>query len=185
MVRRQSIALSMVSAFLSLQDVALAFSPTSPKPSTHASKTHSFAAELHMTSAFFADATESKTPEAKVQVDANGKSFSVGIAVAIAPNRSVKAYQVIKSSYGSFDPATREFVPRDETNVTRGTSCLVLAEGLRGEVKKIYNTNEWDRTHPILVKFKAGEDREGEGGFNIPKTFQMHLNANEIIVVDY
>lgn len=116
-----------------------------------------------MTSAFFADATESKVPEAKVQVDANGKAFSPGIAVAIAPNRSVKAYQVPKSSYGSFDPATREFVPQDETNVTRGTSCLVLTEGLRGEVKTIYNTNEWDRTHPILVKFNAGEDREGGG----------------------
>lgn len=49
---------------------------------------------------------------------------------------------------------------------------------------KVYDVNEWDRTHPILVKFTEGSDREGEGAFGIPKTFMMHFDAHEIIVVD-
>lgn len=138
-----------------------------------------------MTSAFFADATEPrKKPEVKVQVDANGKVFSPGAAVAISPNRSVKNYAVPKGAYGTFDPSSGEFIPQDKTNATRGTSCLVLPGGLRGEVTKIYNTNEWDRAHPIVVKFKAGEDREGGGGFDVPKTFSMHLDAVELEVLD-
>jgi len=59
-------------------------------------------------------------------------------------------------------------------------------------VKKIYNTNEWDRTHPILVKFTEGSDREvvadGDGddgvAFQVPKPFQMHFDADEIEVLD-
>lgn len=89
-----------------------------------------------------------------------------------------------KSAYGSFHPETREFVPADAANLTRGTSCLVLSEGLRGEVVKVYNSNEWDRTHPILVKFNEGADREGgDGGFDVPKAFSMHFDADEIVVV--
>eukprot|EP01083_Nonionella_stella_P035797 97629_1 len=135
-------------------------------------------------SSFFADATPQKAPEDKVQVDSNGKVFTEGAVVEIAPSRSVNAHHVPKPAYGTFDPTTRQFVPQDESNSERKTSCLVLPEGLRGEVKKIYNTNEWDRAHPILVKFNKGEDREGEGAFDIPRVFMMHLDAAEIQVLD-
>jgi len=61
-------------------------------------------------------------------------------------------------------------------------------------VKHVYNTNEWDRAHPILVKFTEGSDREvnigvvtddGEdAAFRVPKPFQMHFDASEIEVLD-
>jgi len=134
---------------------------------------------------FFADATpQHKIEEAKEQVDANGKVFSPGLTVAVSSKHSIKAYHVPKAAFGSFDADSRAFVPQDESNVTRGTSCLILPEGLRGVVEKIYNTNEWDRAHPILVKFEAGVDREGEGGFDVPNRFIMHFDADEIEILD-
>ena len=133
----------------------------------------------------FADATEPKNSEPIKQIDVNGKVFSPGATVAIAPNTKVKAHQVPKDAYGSFDPVTRDFVPADESNMLRSTSCLVLSEGIRGEVTKVYDVNEWDRAHPILVQFEEGIDREGGNeGFDLPKAFMMHFSANEIIVVD-
>ena len=136
-----------------------------------------------MTSSFFADATSETKKEEKVQVDANGKVFTPGASVEIS-SKNVKAYHVHKAAYGTFDPATKEFIPLDESNKTRATSCLILPTGLRGDIQKIYNTNEWDRAHPILVKFKAGADREGEDGFHLPKAFTMHVDADEIVVLD-
>mmetsp|Transcript_31855 Transcript_31855/g.51972 ORF Transcript_31855/g.51972 Transcript_31855/m.51972 type:complete len:184 (-) Transcript_31855:123-674(-) len=182
MVAKLSIALSLASAFLNT-DVLAFTSSSSSSTSASSCRKMSSTTELSMSS-FFVDATAPKIPEAKVQVDANGKVFSQGATVAIAPNRSLKAYQVPKSAYGSFDPSSREFIPQDETNATRGTSCLILSEGVRGEVKTIYNANEWDRAHPILVKFMAGEDREGGAGFDVPKPFTMYFDATEVEVVD-
>lgn len=181
-----STALCLASALLSTHDV-IAFttlkSPTSMQ--TPLRRRMGSRAGVVMMSSFFVDATEStEVPQVKEQVDSNGKVFSPGCTVAIASNRSVKAYHVPKSSFGTFDPSSLEFIPQDESNVSRGTSCLVLPGGLRGEVEKIYNTNEWDRAHPILVKFTAGEDREGGGGYNIPKAFTMHFDADEIEVLD-
>lgn len=133
----------------------------------------------------FADATEPKNSGPIEQKDANGKIISPGVIVAIAPDTRVKAHQVPKAAFGSFDEKTNKFVPADESIVSRATSCLILSEGIRGEVTKVYNVNEWDRAHPILVQFKEGLDREeGEGGFDLPKPFMMHFSANEIIVVD-
>ena len=134
----------------------------------------------------FADVTEPKNSEPIEQVDVHGKIFSSGVTVSIAPNTKVTAYHVPKSAYGSFDPDTREFVPVEESNLSRGTRCLILPEGMRGEVTKVYNVNEWDRAHPILVQFKEGSDRVGgiDNGFILPKSFSMHLSANEIVVVD-
>ena len=82
------------------------------------------------------------------------------------------------ANYGQFD-TTSEFIPQDKSTISRATSCLVLPVGLRGEVTKIYNTNEWDRTHPILVNFKAGE----ESSFNLLKAFSLHVDANEVEVL--
>ena len=134
-------------------------------------------------SSMFLDATEPKgIPEVKEQVDANGKVFTAGSKVAIA--QSLKAHAVPKAAYGSFDPISREFIPQDEANKSRGTSCLILPVGLRGEVNMVYNTNEWDRAHPIVVKFEAGLDREdGVDGFDVPKKFTMHFDADEIEMI--
>jgi hypothetical protein len=131
----------------------------------------------------FADATEPKNSEPIKQVDVNGKEFLPGTVVAIAPGAKVNAHHVPKDAYGSFDPDTREFIPADESNMSRSTSCLVLSEGIQGEVTKVYNVNEWDRAHPILVQFKEGLDKEGGEGFILPKSFTMHFSANEIVVV--
>ncbi|KAL7546330.1 hypothetical protein ACHAWF_009664 [Thalassiosira exigua] len=171
------VALSLLAiALFEIADVVFAFTPSH--------RTSSRKAKFFMTSSFFADATEPKNPEVKQQVDANGKVFAPGMVVAIAPNRSIKAYQVPKSAYGSFDPSNGQFIPMDETTASRVTSCLVLPAGLRGEIEKIYNTNEWDRAHPILVKFKVGEDRNEGDAFHVPMAFSMHLDSNEIEVLD-
>jgi len=131
----------------------------------------------------FADVTPqqpSKIIEEKIHLDINGKEISVGSLIAIASTSNpIKAHSVPPIMYGQFDPTSHEFIPQDKSTMTRATSCLVLPVGLRGEVTKIYNTNEWDRTHPILVNFKAGE----ESSFNLLKAFSLHVDANEVEVL--
>ena len=129
---------------------------------------------------FFADATPQKVVEEKVvHEDSNGKVISTGTFIAISsPN--IRAHSVHRSLYGSFDTDTKEFIPQDEETSTRKTSCLILPVGLRGEVLKTFDTNEWDRTHPILVKFTAGGG--GESGYNLAKQFNLHVDADEIKV---
>ena len=160
--------------------------------------------ELRMSSSFFADATDSKkkvvadvavvapSSGGKVQVDASGTAFAPGCAVAVSPRTTaggrppIRAHSVPKACYGSLDEATGGFVPRDGSDAARATSCLVLPGGLRGIVEKVYDTNEWDRARPIVVRFGAGRDREGgdPGGFDVPKAFSMHFNADELDVLD-
>lgn len=184
MVTKPSIALALASVLV-FAHRALAFSPSPSDvtPCRYKNKTTRPPAAA-LASSFFADATAPKVrAEVKKQIDCNGREFSPGTRVAITLDRSVRAFGVPKAAYGSFDPDGK-FVPQDESNVTRGTSCLILPGGLRGEVKKVYDTNEWDRAHPILVKFGAGADREEEGGFDVPKGFQMHFDADEIEVLD-
>ena len=133
--------------------------------------------QLHL-SDFFADATPQRDVEEKVHEDSNGNVISPGTIIAIvSPN--IRAHSVHASLYGSFDTSTKEFIPQDEETITRKTSCLILPVGLRGEVLKTYNTNEWDRTHPILVKFAAGDD----SGYNLAKPFNLHVDADEVEVV--
>ena len=133
----------------------------------------------HM-SDFFADATPQKVVEENVvHEDSNGKVISPGTFIAISsPN--IRAHSVHRSLYGSFNTDTKEFIPQDEETSTRKTSCLILPVGLRGEVLKTFDTNEWDRTHPILVKFTAGGG--GESGYNLAKQFNLHVDADEIKV---
>ena len=121
-----------------------------------------------------------KTIEEKIHLDINGKEISVGSLIAIASTSNpIKAHSVPPIMYGQFDHTSQEFIPQDKSTMSRATSCLVLPVGLRGEVTKIYNTNEWDRTHPILVNFKAGE----ESSFNLLKAFSLHVDANEVEVL--
>jgi hypothetical protein len=162
-----------------------------------------------MTSSFFADATESrkKVVDAdvaasssaaafggKVQVDANGRPFSRGCAVAIFARTTadgrpgIRAHSVPRACYGSFDPSTGGFVPRDGSDASRFTSCLSLPVGLRGAVERVYDANEWDMAWQIVVKFGAGYDGgEGSdaGGFDVPRAFVTHFDADELDVLDY
>ena len=138
---------------------------------------------ITLQSDLFADVTPTrpskKRVEEKIHQDINGKEISVGSLIAIASTSNpIKAHSVHESNYGQFD-ISQEFIPQDKSTMTRATSCLVLPVGLRGEVTKIYNTNEWDRTHPILVNFKTGE----ESGYNLPKSFSFHVDANEVEVL--
>mmetsp|Transcript_13039 Transcript_13039/g.20133 ORF Transcript_13039/g.20133 Transcript_13039/m.20133 type:complete len:92 (+) Transcript_13039:34-309(+) len=87
-----------------------------------------------------------------------------------------------KKLYGSFDSTTKQFLPQDEANKARSTSCLLLPEGLRGEVIAVHDTNAADRPHPIVVKFVA-DDEERSDGYSLPSAFKMHLGATEVMVV--
>jgi hypothetical protein len=132
-------------------------------------------------SSFFADATPAKEIAVAVQRDVNGNAITSGQKVAIATHNSISAHHVAKSSYGSFNPTTKQFLPQDESNITRKTSCLLLPEGLQGEVITVYDTNSCDRAHPILVKFGSDEDRND--GYTLDSAFTMYLGPNEIMVV--
>mmetsp|Transcript_13490 Transcript_13490/g.24410 ORF Transcript_13490/g.24410 Transcript_13490/m.24410 type:complete len:203 (+) Transcript_13490:164-772(+) len=201
MVGKPSAMISLASVSLCMLHCANrvdAFASSPPHATSSAASSHDIATSLH--SSFFADATTTPatkiiTSEEQEQVDRNGRAFAIGDTVAVTSNNKViKAYSLPKSGYGSFHPTTREFLPRDDGTTTRGSNCLVLSEGLRGVVKHVYNTNEWDRAHPILVKFTEGSDREvnigvvtddGEdAAFRVPKPFQMHFDASEIEVLD-
>eukprot|EP00984_Skeletonema_dohrnii_P009086 scaffold3426_cov102-Skeletonema_dohrnii-CCMP3373.AAC.2 len=151
-----------------------------PRNNMHITKSN-HPTKLYMSS-FFADATPPKETAAAVQRDANGSAITVGQKVAVVTHNSIKAHHVPKSSYGSFDSTTKQFIPHDEANKTRKTSCLLLPEGLRGEVITVHDTNSADRPQPVLVKFGA-DDEERNDGYSLPSAFSMHLSANEIIVV--
>jgi hypothetical protein len=164
---------------------------------------------LRMLSSFFADATGSKwetvaaaadaddavaaavapASGAKVQVDAGGRAFAPGRIVAVSSRTTslpIRAYSAPKACHGSFDTVTGEFVPRDAG--APGPGFLVLPGGLRGVVERVYDTNEWDRARPIVVKFGKGRDGGGDwgvgGGFNVPAAFTMHFDADELDVLD-
>ncbi|KAL7454811.1 hypothetical protein ACHAWC_006413 [Mediolabrus comicus] len=130
---------------------------------------------------FFADATPSGETTVAEQIDVSGNIISPGQRVVIVSHNNIRAHHVSKSSYGSFDATTKQFIPQDESTLTRQTSCLLLPEGLQGEIVNVYNTNEWDRAHPILVKF--GLDEERNDGYSLPSSFTMHVDAKEIMVV--
>ncbi|KAL9184252.1 hypothetical protein ACHAXT_002338 [Thalassiosira profunda] len=176
---RRAIGLASLASVLLGTQHAHAFAPITHQHRA-APITHQHRQPTSLSSSLFSDATTPQTPEVKIQLDANGKAFEPGAAVAVVTE--VKAYGVPKAAYGTFD-ASGQFAPLDEANATRKTSSLVLPEEMRGEVKMVYNTNEWDRAHPILVKFGAGMDREGGGGFDVPKAFTMHFDADEIEVL--
>jgi len=135
-------------------------------------------------SSFFADATPPKEVVAAVQRDANGNAITIGQQVVIATHNKIKAHHVAKSLHGSFDSTTKQFIPQDEANKARSTSCLLLPEGLRGEVIAVHDTNAADRPHPILVKFGA-DDEDRIDGYSLPSAFSMHLDANEVFVVKF
>ena len=119
-------------------------------------------------------------------VDRNGVEFTEGCTIQIS--KETKAYQVAKKGYGSFDEETKAFVPLDGANdqplssIPRVQRCLVLPKGLRAEVRKVYDINEFDATAPVVAKFMNDRDLGGE--YVSPVTFSMHFETNEVEVVE-
>lgn len=116
--------------------------------------------------------------------DSNGVEFTEGCTIQICSE--VKAYQVPKKGFGSFDAESNKFIPLegvdDVGSVARVDKCLVIPKGMRGKITKVYDISEYDASLPLIAKFQDGE---GYGGnFEPPVTFLMHFDTYEIEVVE-
>ena len=129
----------------------------------------------------------------KIPRDKNGNPIAVGDIVSVAKS-GLKAYQVGKKGFGSFDETTKEFIPAtDEEMSVRSGKALCLPTGLEGEVTNIIDKSDGlSANFPVVVKFvhqpdDDDDDDNGNGGkkipFNPPVTFSMHLEPKEIQVV--
>jgi len=116
-------------------------------------------------------------PKTQVLVDGNGVEFTKGCT--IETTKEMKAFQVPKKGFGSFDGTT--FVPLDAAGASRADSCLVMPTGLRGTVNRVYDIDEFDTIMPIVAKFVGGENMGGE--IEPPITFLMHFEESEVQVV--
>jgi hypothetical protein len=115
-----------------------------------------------------------------IQLDSNGKEYTVGCVVRVA--LPLKAFQVPRKARGSFDPETKAFVPRPEDRTERKHQCLELSPGLRGVVKRVYDTVELGPNLPVYVKFTPGENLDE--GYDTPVPFLMHFDNHELEVVE-
>ncbi len=117
-------------------------------------------------------------------VDKNNVEFIEGCIIQTCVE--IRAYQVARKAYGSFDGDDKSFVPLegdvdDISSVPRKDCCLVLPEGIRGHVTRVYDIDEFDASSPILVKFQVDEGLGSE--YIPPVTFLMHFQRNEVEVV--
>lgn len=114
--------------------------------------------------------------------DNQGVEFTEGCT--IQTSKEIKAYQVPKKGFGSFDE-DKNFVPvdgiEDVKSVPRIDKCLVIPTGMRAKVSKVYNIDEYDASQPIIAKFLGGDGLGGD--FEPPLTFLMHFETYEIEVV--
>jgi hypothetical protein len=110
--------------------------------------------------------------------DKNGKIIALGDVVRVAIE-NMKAYQVPKKGFGSFNE-DKEFVPA-AGDAPRGTKNLVLPQGIRGVVTKIYDVDVVSANCPITVKFMPGKNTDE--GFDPPNAFLMHFESHEIEIV--
>lgn len=116
-------------------------------------------------------------------VDHKGTEFTPSCTIQTVSE--IKAYQVARKGYGSYDEETKSFNPVDIENiesVARVDRCLVLPKGSRATVTKVYNLDEYDATSPVVAKFL---NKDGLGGdYVVPVTFLMHFETHEIEVVE-
>eukprot|EP00565_Helicotheca_tamesis_P007737 CAMPEP_0185737884 /NCGR_PEP_ID=MMETSP1171-20130828/31515_1 /TAXON_ID=374046 /ORGANISM="Helicotheca tamensis, Strain CCMP826" /LENGTH=143 /DNA_ID=CAMNT_0028408923 /DNA_START=220 /DNA_END=651 /DNA_ORIENTATION=+ len=131
--------------------------------------------QISSSSVEIADATDSEDEGPLKQFDSNGNEFTVGKVIRVVSD--LKAYQVPKSGFGSFDSETKEFMPEADAG-ERGNKCLVIPAGLRGVVTRVYDLNDLDASQPVLVKFVKGEN--GDEGYVPPVTFLMHFDNHEV-----
>lgn len=114
------------------------------------------------------------------QYGANGKEITDSCVVRVAV-AGLKAYHVQSKGYGSFDIESKKFMISPE--FSRERRCLILPVGLRGEVQRIYDVDDLDAIHPILVRFTPGKFLDVEG-FDTPVPFLMHFDSSEVETVD-
>lgn len=106
--------------------------------------------------------------------DKNGKPIEVGTVVRVV--KEMKAYQVPAKGRGSYNEE-KEFVPI-ETDAARSSQNLVLPEGIRGVVSKVYRSEDIAANFPIKVQFTPGENIDE--GYDPPVPFFMHFDPMEI-----
>ena len=102
--------------------------------------------------------------------DKNGKDISVDSIVRVAAS-GLKAYQVNKAGFGSYNDK-KEFVYNSQS------MYLIIPEGLRGKVTRVYDEDVIGANYPILVKFIPGELIDE--GYDVPFAFTMHFLPDEI-----
>lgn len=123
---------------------------------------------------------EEKKPEVEKQLDSNEKEFVVGGIVRVVVD-GLKAYQISPAGYGSFNE-DKEFVKVEKDDSTpRSVKNFALPVGLRGVIKKVYDTNDISANFPVQVKFVKGETTEE--GYAAPANFFMHFDSHEVEVV--
>ncbi|GKY94256.1 hypothetical protein MPSEU_000391400 [Mayamaea pseudoterrestris] len=103
--------------------------------------------------------------------DKNGKDIAIDSLVRVAAP-GLKAFQVNKNGFGSYNDQ-KVFVPNSET------PYLLIPEGLRGRVIRVYDENLIGANFPILVKFVPGEEC-AEDGYDAPVPFTMHFLPEEV-----
>jgi hypothetical protein len=103
--------------------------------------------------------------------DKNGKDIVVDSIVRVVA-LNLKAYQVNpKSGFGAYNDK-KEFV------YSNASPYLILPQGLRGRVMRVYDENVVAANFPIQVKFTPGENVEG--GYDVPVAFMMHFLQEEL-----
>jgi hypothetical protein len=81
---------------------------------------------------------------------------------------------------GSFNEL-KEFVPASGDG-GRAKNCLILPQGIRGVVTKLYDKNSsLSANFPVQVKFSPGEYTDE--GYDPPVPFVMHFGLREIEAV--
>jgi hypothetical protein len=116
-------------------------------------------------------------------VDNNNVEFTVGCTIQTC--KQIKAYQVARKGYGSFDEETKSFLPLEYDNidtVSRADRCLVLPQGIRASVSRVYDRNAYDAIMPVVAKFVAKQHLGGD--YEPPITFFMHFEARDVEVVE-
>jgi hypothetical protein len=109
-------------------------------------------------------------------VDQKGNEFKVDSVVRVAID-GLKAYHINSKGQGSYNDK-KEFIP-DKSDSKK--KCLLLPNGLRGIVKKVYDEDVISSNLPILVLFTPGDNVEE--GYDAPTKFLMHFTPFEVEVV--
>lgn len=116
-----------------------------------------------------------------LQFDRNGKQFVKGAIVRVV--QTTRAYQVNQNSHGTFNKETKLFEPAMESPDTPNcVGFLELPPGFRGQVMRVYDIEDHDATHPVVVKFTKGKNTEE--GYEPPCTFLMHFESHEVECVE-